>query len=183
MYFSTGPTSRSSSHSLVSLVSSSSSSSSFTHFCVAVPVPVPSALFEVSPAVAAVEAVGYHSLPSLYTLPLPHDIVAVCLSLSLSFSHFFSPFVFRLLSLSLLSLECIDLFTLTSKHKEGARAEVKCHCRVCVFVLCNTGRESEDARMEVEDHQQTPIEKGDSPVVYQLIPFTLSASCSVRKLS
>ena len=84
MYFSTGPTSRSSSHSLVSLVSSSSSSSSFTHFCVAVPVPVPSALFEVSPAVAAVEAVGYHSLPSLYTLPLPHDIVAVCLSPSLS---------------------------------------------------------------------------------------------------
>ncbi len=165
MYFSTGPTSRRSSHSLVSLVPTSSSSSSFTHFCVAVP--VPSALFEVSPAVAAVEAVGYHSLPSLYTLPLPHDIVAVCLSLSLSFSHFFSPFVFRLLSLSLLSLECIDLFTLTSKHKEGARAEVKCHCRVCV--LCNTGRESEDAWMVRVHQQQTPIEKGDSPVVYQLI--------------
>lgn len=54
------------------------------------------------------------SLLTIYSA-WPHDIVAVCLSLS----HF---------SLSLLSLECIDLFTRTSKHKEGRK--VKCQTGV-----------------------------------------------------
>lgn len=133
MYFSTGPTSRSSSHSLVSFVStSSSSSSSFTHFCVAVPVPVPSALFEVSPAVAAVEAVGYHSLPSLYTLPLPHDIVAVCLSPSLSL--LFSLRLSSSLSLSLLIIPRVYRFVHSNKQTQRggqSRGQMSLPC-VCL---------------------------------------------------
>lgn len=182
MYFSTGPTSRSrsSSHSLVSLVSSSSSSSSFTHFCVAVPVPVPSALFEVSPAVAAVEAVGYHSLPSLYTLPLPHDIVAVCLSPSLSL--LFSLRLSSSLSLSLLIIPRVYRFVHSNKQTQRGGQSRGQMSLPCVFVLCNTGRESEDARMVGVHQQQTPIEKRDSPVVYQLI-LLLCLQVVVRRLS